>query len=126
MNAQRDNLSAEPSSDASADVVGFTPGPWRAWNNSHYWQIESDDGQIGDACASFFIREDGAPENWPLAEANARLIAASPDAYKLADYIERTAGIEELSDGVEVTFSAAAAAVILRMAQGYLKKARGQ
>lgn len=32
-----------------------TPEPWSAIDNNSYWEIQSDDGQIGDACASNFM-----------------------------------------------------------------------
>lgn len=61
-----------------------TPGPWKAIRNSHFWEIISDrDGQIGDTCASKFIYYNGrqllSEEAEPIAEANARLMAAAPE-----------------------------------------------
>jgi hypothetical protein len=56
-----------------------TPGPWYAVHNGHYWNVSVDPADtapsIGDACGSRFL--DGQEDN-PVAEANAKLMAASP------------------------------------------------
>ena len=64
--------------------ASFTPGPWTATHNGHYWKIDSDThGQIGDACSSNIIyiggKELSPDQARPIAAANARLIAAAPD-----------------------------------------------
>lgn len=58
----------------------FTPGPWRAFKNSSFWEIVSDEGQIGDVCASDFLG-DGTQAPNPVAASNAHLIAAAPELY---------------------------------------------
>lgn len=68
------------------ETTEFSPGPWSARHNDHYWEIGSEaHGQIGDACASNHIYVDGKelPEDQceRIAEANARLSAASPELY---------------------------------------------
>lgn len=68
------------------DKCGWTPGPWRAWRNNHYWQFDGErDGQIGDVCASNHIYHDGEKINdthaETIARANAYLVAAAPDLY---------------------------------------------
>jgi hypothetical protein len=65
----------------------FTPGPWKAVLNAHFWDIESEmHGLIGDACASNFVYVNGKrlpPEQAdPIAAANAHLMAAAPDMYE--------------------------------------------
>jgi len=64
--------------------ASFTPGPWTATHNGHYWQIDSDThGQIGDACSSNTIyiggKELSRDKARPIAAANARLMAAAPE-----------------------------------------------
>ena len=35
--------------------LAHTPVPWVAIQNDHYWEIQSEDGQVGDCCASKFM-----------------------------------------------------------------------
>jgi len=58
-----------------------TPGPWVAYRNSAFWEINPVNGgengipfSVGDVCAS----KPGFPD-CGLQEANARLISAAPD-----------------------------------------------
>lgn len=65
-----------------AGKIGHTPGPWCAVANESYWEVRTADdfGSVADTCAS----SASAPNygrSWALGEANARLIAASPDLY---------------------------------------------
>lgn len=52
-------------------MSGHTPGPWSANYNGVYWQVDCENEQIGDVCASKHL---DAGDNQ---EANARLIAAA-------------------------------------------------
>jgi len=68
-------------------ATAFSPGPWTPVDNGQYWEIQTPShGQVGDACASKFIYINGEllPQEIaePIAEANARLIAAAPDMYE--------------------------------------------
>ena len=67
----------------------FTPGPWTAVNNGHYWQINSKQiGQVGDACASN-TDCNGDKKTPHIAKANASLMAAAPEMYdKLKELFE--------------------------------------
>lgn len=59
----------------------FTPGPWRVQWNKHFFEIVSDQGQVGDSCSSLFINScngDGEKDK-ELAEANANLMSCSPE-----------------------------------------------
>ncbi len=65
-------------------VVGHTPGPWAAVRNGSFWQFNDASGnEIGDVCASLFLRTSGHgpvnAEDWATSEANVRLIVAAPD-----------------------------------------------
>lgn len=60
-----------------------TPGPWFVDNNSHFIEIRSIDGQIGDTCSSGFWFDD----DYCFGEktvANSNLIAAAPDFLQAA------------------------------------------
>lgn len=73
-------------------MSGFTPGPWVASHNSHYWEFgqEGTIHHLGDVCATG-VYEKGLgygsePDDLPVfsgtAEANAHLIAAAPEMYE--------------------------------------------
>ncbi len=58
-------------------MAKYTPGPWFAKYNGHYWDIGTDEDKfgpkIGDVCGS--LHSFGSPE----AAANACLVAAAPE-----------------------------------------------
>ena len=60
-------------------MSGYTPGPWRAVRNAHFWQIDpvnrrpEDPYSVGDVCSSAPEHPDGGVQ-----EANAKLIAKAP------------------------------------------------
>lgn len=104
-----------------------SPGPWKASDNGHYWQIDSEmHGQIGDACSSKFIHANGtgaskdADQSALIAHANAALIALAPAlAAEVLQLREALKGIAVsaddddgwTSDGHERCTEAAAAAL---------------
>jgi hypothetical protein len=68
--------------------IKYTPGPWfdRVFLEIRTSEYEYGGEQIGDVCSSKYI--DGHEDN-PVAEANARLIAAAPELLEsLTDIVE--------------------------------------
>ena len=114
----------------------FTPGPWHAWRNNSYWQIDAEafDGQIGDACASSSNPEFGGSEE--LGKANATLMAAAPDLYEAlkqaVDYARAIALAEGMNDDQEPTrltggeYGRKIAVFDVKAARAALSKAEGQ
>jgi hypothetical protein len=97
-------------------AVPHTAGPWSlAYSESNGDQLISIDAEK----RHITLHRLEAPEDL----GNARLIVAAPDAHRLASYIVENAREEELSEGVEVTFPAHVAVVILNAAQAFLTKA---
>jgi hypothetical protein len=65
------------------DAQKHTPGPWRAWDNGHFWQVDAECAewqgqQVADSCPSKTMYRNGVIVA-DHGEANARLIAAAPD-----------------------------------------------
>lgn len=67
----------------------YTPGPWEAFRNSSFWEINPTNGgengipfSVADVCSS----SPGFPDGG-LQEANARLIAAAPELLEVAQGI---------------------------------------
>ena len=72
-------------------MSAHTPGPWRATYNDVYWEIRSHDAWLGDTCASYCIRDQsgGRIEGGnPVAEHNAKLMAAAPDMFDALNEIK--------------------------------------
>lgn len=66
--------------------IKHTPGPWFVVDNRVFLEIRTSEyeyggEQIGDVCSSKYI--DGHEDN-PVAQANARLIAAAPELLAIA------------------------------------------
>lgn len=82
-----------------------TPGPWFSVKNNCYWEIRTEDRnhegeQIGDACSSKFI--DGHDDN-PVAEDNARLMAAAPELLEALQGMLEVYGVREVSPNNNAT-----------------------
>ncbi len=75
-----------PSTVADTLDAGFTPGPWRVAGEDcpECWQIENSEGDFIAQC------EDRRGFASLDAVANARLIAAAPDAVKMAAEIKHS------------------------------------
>lgn len=76
-------MSNQNKATEEAGKIGHTPGPWRAVANESYWEVRAseDFGSVADTCSS----SASAPHygrSWALGEANAHLIASSPDLYE--------------------------------------------
>jgi hypothetical protein len=74
-------------------MSAWTPGPWVPTWNGFYWEIKSErDAQIADTCASNIIywslEKIPSADAAKIAEANARLISASPSLY---DFVAKRA-----------------------------------
>ena len=88
---------------------GYTPGPWHAVFNGHFWDISLEDApmapSVADTCASNsmygeHMGPDGQPGNH--GEANAALIALAPDLVAaLRQTLARAAELEALVAGWE-------------------------
>ena len=88
----------------SSEFEGHTPGPWFAWKNSAFWQIDAPEfGQIGDACASSASEKEGFG-SMALGEANAKLMAAAPSLLSRA--LAAEAKVEKLREALELIESA--------------------
>ena len=73
--------------------TAWTPGPWHAWRNTSFWQIDAEEfGQIGDACSSSCNPEFGGSE--ALGEANAKMMAAAPALYEALSAMVATYCVE--------------------------------
>lgn len=98
---------------AEVDVAScdHTPGPWtihQTRKGAEVW-IQSERGTVFDS---------GAPNEWPLSEANARLIAAAPDllaACELLNKAQTESAVDEYSgtfwEALEVATEATLAAI---------------
>lgn len=91
-----------------------TPGPWYAFWNENFWQIntESDEFQnmcIGDVCESSEIFDKGHKPH-DHAEANARLIAAAPDLLEALEIARFHVSMEGTADDLEKVDAAIAKA----------------
>lgn len=84
-----DISSAAPSPDASADVVGFTPGPWEAdlLSFGDSYPIRCPKRPNRPHTVARVLKQGSAIHSEP--RANARLIAAAPELYAA---LERIAG----------------------------------
>lgn len=73
-------------------MSGFkgTPGPWNVGVNHCYFEINSENGGIGDVCMSGHAFDAGQRLG-PTAEANAKLIAAAPELLEALQAVVRVA-----------------------------------
>ncbi len=82
----------------------FTPGPWRAVDNS--WEISSvyaDDGEtlIAEIPIDSSVGEDTQDEFERIKEANAALIASAPDLVREAKFLLARLGEINLDDDTD-------------------------
>lgn len=84
------------------------------------WQSDGAYVFAGKDCIAICDTDNASPETYA---ANAALMAAAPDGLRLAKRIVACAQQEEMSNGTEVTFEPADAALLLNMAEILIAKA---
>ena len=96
-----------------SQATKFTPGPWHAWDRGIGFEVHTGKGPCDGDCGGCI--NDGFRETFT--EANARLIAAAPDLYKV------------LHDGLAMHKGECASpgdCPFLRDAEAALRRARGE
>jgi hypothetical protein len=102
-------------------MSAHTPGPWFAWWNDYYWDINIDDQKFGHPLASTWTTQLFAG----AAEANARLIAAAPKLLMAAKTMIEAAQIaDEMLDALGREHEEIKIAI--RLAQKFVAEAEGR
>lgn len=97
-----------------------TTGPWLVEDNGHFYDINAVRGTVGNVCSSKSWFDDDEHRG-PVAMANAKLIAASPD---LLSAIQNLVEVYDSDDGKQWTTASKKA--VIAEARAAIDKALGE
>lgn len=99
-------------------TIGHTPGPWIVGKQSKKLTYRLIDAKNWGSLAKVVVRMEGASENNKQGEANAHLIAAAPDMFRVLELILNSDMAQREEDEGEISTELAHARAAVAKAEG--------